>query len=190
MGTTEVVVGRLGKPHGVNGELSVELRTDEPERRFAPGARLTTETDTDTTPEGSDQPVELTVRSVRWHQSRLLVTFEEVRDRTGAEAARGLFLVTTVDEADSPEDAEEFYDHQLVGLSHVTVDGAPVGELTEILHGSAQDLLSVRTEGGSEILVPFVSQLVPVVDVPNRRIVVEDRPGLLTPAVGGEEGGA
>ena len=81
-------------------------------------------------------------------------------------------------------------DHQLVGAAVVTAEGRPVGTLAEVVHGSAQDLLSVRDEDGREILVPFVAALVPVVDVPGRRVVVEDRPGLLTPAVEDTEGGA
>jgi 16S rRNA processing protein RimM len=190
MGSTEVVVGRIGKPHGVKGELSVELRTDEPDRRFADGAVLLTENPRGGAPHGPDRPTSLTVGSTRWHQSRLLVSFAEVDDRNRAEAVRGLLLVATVDDSETPQDPEEFYDHQLVGLSVVTTDGAEVGELSEVVHGSAQDLLSIRTPDGREVLVPFVSQLVPTVDVPSGRIVVEDRPGLLTPAVEDEEGGA
>src|SRR5688500_10205369 len=141
-------------------------------------------------PHGPDRPVSLTVRATRWHHSRLLVTFAEIKDRNQAEAVRGLLLVATVDTAELPEDPEEFYDHQLVGLEVVTTDGRPVGELVEVLHSSAQELLSIRAEDGREILVPFVSALVPTVDVPGGRIVVEDLPGLLTPAVEDEEGGA
>jgi 16S rRNA processing protein RimM len=190
MGTTDVVVGRIGKAHGIRGEVSVELRTDEPDRRFTDGAVLATEAPGGSLPSGADRPATLTVRATRWHQSRLLVTFAEVTDRTQAEAVRGLLLLSTVDEHEAPEDPEEFYDHQLVGLQVVTTDGRVVGELAEVLHGSAQDLLSVRAEDGREVLVPFVSELVPTVDVPAGRIVVADRPGLISPAVDDEEGGA
>lgn len=116
--------------------------------------------------------------------------FTEIKDRTGAEAARGLILHTEVDADETPEDPEEFYDHQLVGLAVVTAAGDPVGELVEVVHGTAQDLLSVRARDGREILVPFVSELVPTVDLDGGQIVVEDRPGLLAPAVENEEGGA
>ncbi len=190
MSTTEVVVGRIGKPHGIKGELTVELRTDEPDRRFAAGAVLATETPRGGAPHGADRPATLTVKTTRWHQSRLLVTFAEVAGRNQAEAVRGLLLLAAIDDTETPEDPEEFYDHQLVGLTVVTTDGGEVGELAEVVHGSAQDLLSVRTSDGREVLIPFVSQLVPTVDVPGGRIVVEDRPGLLTPAVEDEEGGA
>ena len=181
MSSTEVVVGRIGRAHGIRGELSVEPRTDEPERRFAAGTVLTTEAPGGAAPHGPCRPVSLTVRATRWHQSRLLVTFEEITDRTQADAARGLVLLADVDADEAPEDPEEFYDHQLVGLHVVTTEGDPVGELAEVVHGSAQDLLVVTTMDGREVLVPFVRALVPVVDVPGGRVEVADRPGLLTP---------
>jgi 16S rRNA processing protein RimM len=181
VGTREVVVGRIGRPHGVRGEVSVEPRTDEPDRRFVPGTVLGTEAPR-TAPTGPDaRPGRLTVRAVRWHQDRLLVTFDELADRTAAESARGLLLLTEVPEDARPDDPEEFYDHQLVGLRVVTTDGRDVGEVRAVIHGAAQDLLAVRPEAGPEALVPFVAALVPEVDLAGRRVVVADRPGLLTP---------
>jgi len=177
-----VVVGRIAKPHGLNGEVSVAPRTDEPDRRFAAGAVLTTEQPGGGAPHGPGRPARLTVRSSRWHQERLLVRFEEIGDRTAADAARGLVLVCSVDDDETPDDPEEFYDHQLIGARVFTADGALVGELTGVQHGAAQDLLSIRTTEGHEALVPFVAALVPEVDVAGKRIVVEDRPGLLRPA--------
>src|SRR5680860_445351 len=183
MAEREVVVGRIGKAHGIKGEVSVEPRTDEPERRFTVGAVLTTEAPLGGTPHGRGRPPKVTVQALRWNQSRLLVWFEEIRDRNQAEAARGLVLLASVDEDETPDDPEEFYDHQLVGLGVFTGEGNRIGELTVVVHGAAQDLLSIRADDGREILVPFVSELVPTVDVPGGRIVVEDRPGLLAPAV-------
>jgi 16S rRNA processing protein RimM len=190
MATTEVVVGRIGRPHGVRGEVSVELRTDEPDRRYADGAVLRTRTPQGVAPDARDRPAVLTVLGTRWHQSRLLVTFAELPDRTTAETVRGLVLVTDVDTAESPEDPEEFYDHQLVGLTMVTTDGVEVGKVTEVVHGAGQDLLAVRADGGREALVPFVSALVPVVDLDAGRVQVADRPGLLTPLHDPEPGDA
>jgi 16S rRNA processing protein RimM len=187
--STQVVVGRIGRAHGIRGEVSVELRTDEPERRFATGAVLRAEAPAGGEPHGPDRPATLTVHSTRWHQSRLLVRFENVPDRDAAEALRGLLLAVDVDPFESPEDPEEYYDHQLVGLRVVTTAGTDVGELAEVVHGPAQDLLSVRAADGREVLVPFVAALVPEVDVAGGRIVVEDVPGLLSPAVEDEEGG-
>ena len=161
-----VVVGRIGPAHGLRGEVFVEPRTDEPERRFAAGARLRS-------PSGP-----LTVAGSRFHSGRLVVRFEELADRNAAEAARGTELSTEIDPSERPEDPEEFYDHQLVGLRVETTAGELVGELARIEHNAAQDLLVIRTPE-REVLFPFVSALVPEVDVAGGRIVVDDRPGLL-----------
>jgi 16S rRNA processing protein RimM len=161
-----VVVGRIGRAHGLKGEVFVEPRTDEPERRFAAGETLRAGT-------GS-----LTVVASRTHSGKLVVQFEEIEGRTAAEAARGTELTTLVDATESPEDPEEFYDHQLVGLRVETVDGGVVGELERVEHNAAQDLLVIRTPE-REVLFPFVTTLVPEVDVPGGRIVIDDRPGLL-----------
>ena len=171
-----LVVGRIGRPHGLKGEVSVEPRTDEPERRFAAGARL----DTERNRPGKHSAGALTVRSSRWHSGRLLVTFDEIADRSAAEEARGTLLVVPVDPEETPDDPEEFYDHPLVGLAVVTTAGDVVGEVAESVHGAAQDLLVVKV-GDREVLVPFVAALVPEVDLAGRRVVVDDRPGLLRP---------
>jgi 16S rRNA processing protein RimM len=176
-GTIEVVVGRIGKPHGLRGEVTLDVRTDEPERRFAPGASLRAEA-----PRGSaSRLTRLTVARARWHQSTLLVTFTELGDRSAAEAARGLVLHATIPADETPEDPEEFYDHQLIGLAAYDVDGTPLGEVTALVHGGAQDLLTVKALDGRNTLVPFVRALVPEVDVPGGRVVIADRPGLVTP---------
>ena len=176
-GEIEVVVGRIGKPHGIRGEVTLDVRTDEPDRRFAPGTTLRAEA-----PAGADRrPASLTVARARWHQSTLLVTFEELADRNAAEAARGTVLHATIGPDDMPEDPDEYYDHQLVGLDVVDLDGTHLGQVKALVHGSAQDLLTVRTPDGRDTLVPFVSALVPEVDLDAGRIVVADRPGLVTP---------
>lgn len=176
MESIEVVVGRIGKPHGIRGEVTVDVRTDEPEKRYVPGARLLAQP-----PRGSAFPHrELVVRRTRWHQSVLLVAFFELPDRTAAETARGVVLRARVPADESPEDPEEFYDHQLEGLAAYDVDGTHLGEVTGLVHG-AQDLLRLRTVDGREVLVPFVTALVPEVDVAGGRLVVADRPGLVRP---------
>ncbi len=174
----EVVVGRIGRPHGVRGEVSVEVRTDEPARRFADGARLLLRR-----PGGGPAPgrASLTVAGTRWHQDRLLVRFAELPDRTAVEAVRGLELVTAISPEERPDDPEEYYDHQLVGLAVVTTDGVEAGVVAEVVHSGAQDLLVVRRPGREDALVPFVAALVPEVDLDARRVVVADRPGLLEP---------
>ena len=161
-----VLVGRIGPAHGLRGEVFVEPRTDEPERRFAVGAVLQT------------AGGRLSVAGSRTHSGRLVVRFAEIGDRTEAEAARGTELTVAVDAAEGPEDPEEFYDHQLVGLRVETADGRAVGELARVEHNAAQDLLVIALPD-REVLFPFVAALVPEVDVPGGRIVIDDRPGLL-----------
>jgi 16S rRNA processing protein RimM len=166
----ELVVGRVGRPHGIRGEVTVEVRTDAPDDRFASGRVLATD------------PAEsgpLTVDGVRWHSGRLLVRFAGIDDRNAAESVRGVVLL--VDSADLPpaDDPDEFYDHELIGLAAVTVDGEKIGTVTEVRH-LGQDLLVIdRTEPGDEVLVPFVSALVPDVDVTAGRVVIDPPPGLL-----------
>ncbi|MDQ4084672.1 MAG: ribosome maturation factor RimM [Actinomycetota bacterium] len=168
----EVVVGRIGRAHGVRGEVAVEVRTDDPGQRFADGAVLGTD------PEAAGP---LTVASSRPHTGRLLVRFEQVGDRDTAEGLRGVLLTAAVSDADRPVDPEEFYDHQLVGLQVRDEAGAVVGEVADVLHHPAHDLLVVRRGAGGEALVPFVTALVPDVDLERGRLTVADRPGLLDP---------
>jgi 16S rRNA processing protein RimM len=173
----EVLVGRIGKPHGIRGYVTVDVRTDEPERRFAEGSVLRAEP-----PKGSAYDVaELTVEGARWHQQTLLVAFEEIGDRNAAESARGTMLYARIPADETPEDPDEYYDHQLIGLRAYDEDGRELGTVVSLVHGGAQDLLTIRTPERREALVPFVKALVPVVDVGGGRVVVADRPGLVTP---------
>jgi 16S rRNA processing protein RimM len=168
----DVVVGRIGRPHGVRGEVTVEVRTDSPEVRFAPGTVL----GTDPVRSGG-----LEVAGFHWHSGRLLLSFDGVVDRTGAESLRGLLLTAVIADDERPEDPEEFYDHQLVGLTARTVAG-DLGQVAEVLHLPAQDLLVVRTAAGREVLVPFVSEIVPEVDLAAGTLLVDPPAGLLDAA--------
>jgi 16S rRNA processing protein RimM len=165
----QLVVGRIGRPHGVRGEVTVEVRTDEPEARFAPGSVLATDP-ADAGP--------LTVERARWHRGILLVAFAGVPDRNAAERLRGTLLV--IDSADIPpsDDPDEFHDHELLGLAVVTTDGQRVGEVADVLH-HGQDLLVVRRPSGEEVYVPFVKAIVPEVDPGAGRLVIDPPPGLL-----------
>jgi 16S rRNA processing protein RimM len=168
----DVVVGRIGRAHGVRGELTVEVRTDEPARRFAVGTCLQTD------------PVSagpLTVAATRPHSGRLLVRFEEVADRSAAEGLRGVLLTAEALDAEPADDPDEYFDHQLVGLAVTDHTGALVGEVVEVVHNPAHELLRVRRQDGGDALVPFVAALVPEVDIEKRRVTVADRPGLLDP---------
>lgn len=198
----QVTVGRIGRAHGVRGDVVVGVRTDEPELRFAAGSKL----DTDPAAVGP-----LTVAAARWHNSELIVRFAGVQDRTAAEALRGTWLsVDSATLAPLP-DPDEFRDHDLIGLAVRTADGRPVGEVADVLH-HGQDLLVIRpvsTDAGAgagagpasapgspaapvvagassrpaadETLVPFVKAIVTDVDLAGGVLIIDPPPGLLDP---------
>lgn len=169
MGDNMLVVGRIGRPHGIRGEVTVDVRTDDPDSRFAPGAVLAT----DPAPVGP-----LTIEQVRWHSGRLLLAFAGVVDRTGAEALRGTRLLVDYAEVPLPDDPDEFHDQQLIGLAVETVSGQAVGAVTEIRH-TGQDLLVVGRPTGGEVYIPFVKAIVSEVDVAGGRVVINPPAGLL-----------
>ena len=164
----QVEVARIGKAHGLRGEVTVQVLTDSPDERFVPGASFMTE------PEFAGP---LVVNTARDHNGVLLLSFEDTDDRTGAEALRGIRLLGDVLEDDDDEDS--WYERDLVGLKAVTVDGDEVGEVTALQSRPTQDLLVLRLTDGREALVPFVSAIVPEVDVEGGRIVVDPPAGLL-----------
>jgi 16S rRNA processing protein RimM len=166
------VVGRIVRAHGVHGEVAVQVRTDDPDRRLAVGARLATD---------PSERGPLQVTAARWHSGRMLMRFAGLADRAGAEALRGTMLVVDVDETERPDDPDEFYDHQLVGLRAITTDGAALGVVCDVLHLPGQNLLAITRTGGSEVLVPFVAALIPDVDLARRTVTVQPPPGLLDP---------
>lgn len=164
-----VTIGRIGRAHGIRGEVTVDVRTDTPDERFTDGAVLATD------PAAAGP---LTVRRARWHSGRLLVHFAGVADRTAAELLRGVSLLAEIGADESTGDPEEFFDHQLLGLSVVMADGTEVGEVSDVIHAPGQDLLAVRRAGATEVLVPFVAEIVPEVDLDAGRLVVDPPPGL------------
>jgi 16S rRNA processing protein RimM len=176
-----VIVGRIGRPHGVRGELVIGVRTDEPDLRFAVGATL----DVHEEPDGEDAGGQhtLKVTSARWHSGRLLVTFAGIEDRTAAGELTGRWLSVDSSQLPRTTDPEEFRDHELIGLSVRTPDGEPVGVVTDVLH-HGQDLLVVRRAGAQEdeCLVPFVKAIVPAVDLAAGVLVIDPPTGLLDPA--------
>ncbi|MEU8628370.1 ribosome maturation factor RimM [Streptomyces sp. NPDC048669] len=166
----QLVVARIGRAHGIKGEVTVEVRTDEPEIRLGPGAVLATEP-------ASTGP--LTIETGRVHSGRLLLRFEGVRDRTGAEALRNTLLIADVDPEELPEDPEEFYDHQLMDLDVVLADGTEIGRITEITHLPSQDLFIVERPDGTEVMIPFVEEIVSEIDLEEQRAVITPPPGLI-----------
>ncbi|MGW0037147.1 ribosome maturation factor RimM [Gordonia sp. NPDC003376] len=176
----ELVVGRVVKSHGIRGEVVVDVRTDEPQQRFATGATLRGRL-----PRGGGERT-FTVTAARDHAGRLLLSLKEIADRSAADALRGtLFLVDSTD-VDSGDDPDEFYDHELEGVPVTHVDGTPVGVLESILHLPANDLLSVRTPDNREVLVPFVREIVPTVT--RDGIVIDPPVGLIDPDAADEAG--
>lgn len=170
-------VGRIVKAHGVRGELVVQSRTDSPRQRFAPGAVLDARLR-----DGTERS--LTVNAAREHSGRLLVAFAGVGDRDAAESLRGALLLVDPTTLARPEDPDEFYDHELEGLLVVTTAGRQVGTVREVVHGPAGDILAVdRAGGGDEVLVPFVREIVPEIDLAAGRILIEPPEGLIDPVV-------
>jgi 16S rRNA processing protein RimM len=168
---TQRVIGRIGRPHGLRGEVTVQVRTDFPEQRFTAGAQLHGDMHGDT-------GRVLTVETVRPHGEALLVRFAGVADRDAAAELCGRLL--TVDATTLPDldDPDEFYDHQLEGLAVVRSDGAALGTVREVVHAPASDLLVLETERG-EALVPFVRAIVLEVDLAGGRVVLDPPDGLL-----------
>jgi 16S rRNA processing protein RimM len=165
----EVVVGRIGRPHGLRGEVTVQVTTDDPDERFASGAVLGTD------PAGRGP---LTVVSMRRSGPVLVLGFDGVADRNAAEALRGTSLTLDASLLPVPDDPDEFYDHQLVGLTVVDQAGTVLGTVTEVWHPPAAPVLAVNRPDGSQELVPFVSAIVPTVDLANGRLVVDPPDGM------------
>jgi 16S rRNA processing protein RimM len=167
-----LLVGRVSKPHGLRGEVIVEVHTDSPELRFAAGSVLATD------PAAAGP---LTVSRMHWHSSQLLVSFAAVTDRDRAAELRDTLLLVDSADLETTCDPDEFHDYQLVGLTVLTTRGESVGVVADIRH-QGQDMLVIAGTGdrtGAEILVPFVAPLVPDVDVPAGRLVIDPPPGLL-----------
>ena len=171
-----VVVARIGKPHGLRGEVTVQLHTDDPEARFPVGATLATQATA-----GTGVPRALTIRSTRVHQGVWLLGFDEIPDRTGAESLRGTRLVVDAAELarNQDDDTEGWYEEELRGLAVVTRDGTRLGQVSALEVGTAQDLLVVTLDAGGDAYLPFVEAIVPEVDLDGGRVVVDPPEGLL-----------
>ena len=170
MGMTRVVVGRIGRPHGVRGEVTIEVRTDEPDLRFAAGSSLLIQ--------GDVRPP-LVIDSTRDHSGVLQIKFKGIDDRTAAESLRNLILEASVDETELPFEEDEYYDRQLIGLAVLDNQAQELGEVADVLHLPGHDVLSIVLENEKEILVPLVEEFVPVVDIAQGLIVITPPEGLL-----------
>jgi 16S rRNA processing protein RimM len=168
----ELTVGRVVKAHGVAGEIVVEVRTDDPESRFAPGTVLRAK--------GSDHGERTyVVDAVRPHGPRLLLRLDGVADRNAADALRGCLFV--IDSSDLPpiDEPDTYYDHQLEGLSVRTTTGRQIGTVAEVLHTAGGELLAVKQTDAGELLVPFVSAIVTSVSLESRIVEIDPPEGLL-----------
>ncbi|MFE5839120.1 ribosome maturation factor RimM [Arthrobacter sp. NPDC056493] len=164
----QLQVARIGKPHGIRGEVTVQVLTDAPEDRFVPGTEFVVEP-------ASAGP--LTVRSARWNKDILLLGFEEVADRNRAETLRGAKLFIETEELGEDDD-EGWYEHELVGLE-ARVGSRAVGKVTALNTMPVQDLLVIETPDGREILIPFVEQIVPEVNTEEGYVLLTPPAGLL-----------
>jgi len=169
---TQLRVGRLTKAHGLKGAIKIELYTDDPERRFVPGAVFTLQVPTSSPWHGKT----LELSELKWYNTHPVAFFKDVPDRTTAESLLKAILWVDQDLTESPDEEDAWFDHQLVGLS-VIRDGVKVGTISLVEHLPAQDLLHVATDAG-EVLVPFVKAIVPSVDVKGGTLTVTPPPGL------------
>jgi 16S rRNA processing protein RimM len=169
----ELIVGRVVKAHGITGELVVDVRTDDPELRFAPGSTLRAKKARD-----GGQGRSYVVEGARQHGVRLLVRLAEVADRNTADALRGSLFVIDSDELPLIDEPDTYYDHQLEGLTVRTTAGQEIGVVTEVLHTAGGELLSVKRDSG-ELLVPFVGAIVTSVSLDDGTLEIEPPDGLL-----------
>ncbi|GAA4156895.1 ribosome maturation factor RimM [Gryllotalpicola daejeonensis] len=168
---TQLRVGRLTKAHGLKGAIKLELYTDDPERRFVPGAVFSLQVPAESKWHGKS----LELRELRWYNGHPVGFFVGVDDRTEAETLIKAILWVDADADEAPEE-NAWYDHQLVGLTALR-DGEPVGKVSRVDHLPAQDLLAIETASG-EVLVPFVAAIVPAVDIEAGTLTVTPPAGL------------
>ena len=162
-----LIVGRIGRVHGVRGEVTVEVRTDSPEERFQVGTAIATD------------PAKfgpLTITGQRWHNGILLLTFDGVSDRGAAEKIKNILLMAEVDISES--DADEFHVQLLIGSTIELIDGTVLGTIDDVLTTKGQNLLSFM-RGGKQVLIPFVKAIVPTVDIASRKVVITPPEGLI-----------
>jgi len=164
----QLQVARIGKPHGIRGEVTVQVLTDAPGDRFVPGTQFIVEPAT---------AGPLTVFSARWNKDILLLAFDEIETRNEAETLRGAKLFIETEEIGADDDDEGWYEHELVGLD-VRVGANVVGKVSGLHTLPVQDLLVVTTNDGKEVLIPFVEQIVPEVNVGEKYVLVTPPPGL------------
>jgi 16S rRNA processing protein RimM len=169
----ELIVGRVAKAHGITGELVVDVRTDDPELRFAPGSTLRARK-----PRDAGRARSYVVEGARQHGARLLVRLAGVTDRSSADALRGSLFLVESDELPPIDEPDTYYDHQLEGLKVRTAAGQEIGVVAEVLHTAGGELLAVKSDSG-EVLVPFVGAIVTAVSLDDGTLEIQPPDGLL-----------
>ena len=155
-----LLVGRIGRAHGILGEATIEVRSDDPDSRFAVGERLQ-----------SDEHGILTITTGRVHNGILLLGFVGYNDRNQIEKLRNTLLYAEIDINEERDNGDDYHVMQLIGCSAFLESGELFGEITDVINLPGQDLLSIKTPT-HEALIPFVRQLVPIVDIQAKRVVV------------------
>lgn len=155
-----LLVGRIGRAHGILGEATIEVRTDMPGDRFAAGALVQT-----------DDKGDLTITSHRIHNGILLLGFDGIKDRNGIEKLRDTLMYCEVNIEEPSQNQDGYHVMQLIGCKAVLEIGTEFGTVTDVINLPGQDLLAIDTPSG-EVLIPFVHQLVPVVDIANRTVTI------------------
>lgn len=168
----ELVVGRIVRPHGLRGEVVVEVRTDDPETRFQPGVEYRTKG-------GQLKGAPLKAVTVRWHQGRPMIGFEGHSDRNASELLRGVVLSVEFEEEELVADEDEVHDTLLIGLTVIDREAGEVGTVSRVDHGAAYETLVVKRKGRTPALIPFVADMIQEVNVETGTITVDLPPGLL-----------
>ncbi len=166
-----VVIGRLRKPHGLRGEMLLEVLTDYPEARFYPGAVIHV----------GPRRLALTIRDVKPHRDGLLLTFEGYPDRTSVEPLRNQWVTIEAEEVIPPQEEDEYYDFQVLGMQVRTEAGQHLGRLVEIIETAGNDVFVVEPEVGPEILIPSIAEVVQEVRPEEGVVIVRLIPGLVPP---------
>lgn len=170
---TSLRVGRLLKAHGLKGAIKLELYTDSPNERFVPGAVFTLQVPDDSPWFGKS----LTVKELRWYNAQPVIFLEGIEDRNQAETLIKAILIVQQDLSQAPTEPDAWYDQQLIGLK-VYRDGNEVGSVSQVEHLPSQDLLIIKTLDDKEVMLPFVKQMVPEVDIPGGKITITPPLGL------------
>ena len=170
-----VVVGRVGRPHGVRGQVFVRSLTDRPESAFGPGTALLPADAGGNRPDPGERP--LAVAASRPYRDGFLLRFEGIGDRERVVGLRGRYLLRPFSETEPLGEGEVFH-HQLVGLAVVTPDGRSVGRVREVYDIRSAVLLEVAGEEG-EHLIPFTGEFLVALSLEEGTLVIDPPEGLL-----------